>query len=168
MHIYGGGVFILVYNNIPPNQVTIDSPCKAVWVQIHTHEHHNIILGSLYCPPQSPMSVWDDLAYCVCQLRQNFPDIPLLLKGGFNCPGINWHTGNLTESYLSLLFWESLIEFAQDFLLEQIILEPTRDDNISDLCFTSHPGSIYQYKIVPSFSEHDAVIINIVQHVYQQ
>ena len=40
------------------------------------------------------------------------------------------YTGSLTESYLPLLFRESLIEFAQDFLLEQIILEPTRGDNI--------------------------------------
>ena len=111
------------------------------------------------------MSVWDDLAHCVCQLRQKFPDIALLLGGDFNCPGIDWRTGNLTESYLPLLFRESLIEFAQDFLLEQIILEPTRGDNILDLCFASHPGSIHQYKIVPGFSDHDAVITEILYNM---
>ena len=118
-----------------------------------------MILGSFYCPPHSPVSVWDNLAQCVCQLRQKFPDILLLLGGDFNCPGIDWCSGNLTESHVSLLFRESLIiEFAQDFLLEQIILEPTRGDNILDLCFTSHPSFINQYKIVPGFSGHEAVI----------
>ena len=72
----------------------------------------------------------------------------LLLGGDFNCPGIDWCTYNLTESYLSGLFRESLIEFAQDSLLEQIVLEPTRGDDILDLCFTSHPGIIHQCKAV--------------------
>ena len=63
---------------------------------------------------------------------------------------------------LPLLFRESLIQFAHNFLLEQIIFEPTSGDNILDLCFTSHPGSIHQYKIVPGLSDHDTIIIEIL------
>ena len=85
----------------------------------------------------------------------------LLLEGDFNCPGIDWRTCNLTESYLPGLFRESLIEFAQDFLLEQIVLEPTRGDNILDLCFTSHPGIIHQCRTVPGFSDHHAALVEI-------
>ena len=48
--------------------------------------------------------------------------------------------------------------FAQDFLLEQIITEPTRRENILDLRFVSHPSYINQYKIVPGLSDHDAII----------
>ena len=58
-----------------------------------------------------------------------------------------------------------MIEFAQDFLLEQIILEPTRGDNILDLCFTSHHVLVHQYKIAPGFSNHDAVIIEKLQNI---
>ena len=50
-------------------------------------------------------------------------------------------------------------------MLEQIILEPTRGDNILDLCFTSHPGSIHHYKTVPGLSDHDAVIIEILYNI---
>ena len=142
----------------------MDSPCEAVWVQIHTHKHCSMILGSFYCPPHSPVSVWGNLAQCVCQLRQKYPDL-VLLGGDFNCPGIDWCSGNLTESHVSLLFRESLIEFAQDFLLEQIILEPTRGDNILDLCFISHPSFINQYKIVSGFSDHEVVIIEIFYNI---
>ena len=82
----------------------IDSPCEVVWVLIHSQNHCSMILGSFYCPSQSPVSVWDDLALCVCQLRQKLLDIPLLLGGDFNCPGIDWGIRGLTESYLPLLF----------------------------------------------------------------
>ena len=61
-----------------------DSPCEVVWVQIiHSQNHCSMILGSFYCPPESPVSVWDDLAHCVCHLRQKLPDIALLLGGDF-------------------------------------------------------------------------------------
>ena len=78
----------------------IDSSCEVVWVWIHSQNHCSMILGSFYCPPQSPVSVWDDLALCISQLRQKLPDITLLLGGDFNCLGIDWDTGGLTESYL--------------------------------------------------------------------
>jgi len=162
---YGGGVCILVDNNIPSNQVIVDGVCEVVWVQIHNHEHSSVILGSFYCPPQSPVHIWDDLAHCVSQIRNRFPDTALLLGGDFNCPGIDWSTGNLTDSYLSGTFRNSLIEFAQEFLLEQIVLKPTRGDNILDLCFTSHPDRINQCIIVPGLSDHDAVIVEVLYNL---
>ena len=143
----------------------IDSSCEVIWVQIHSQNHCSRILGLFCCPPQSPVSVWDDLALCVSQLRQRLPDIPLLLGGDFNCPGIDWGTSSLTELYLLILFRESLVQFAHDFLLEQIILEPTRGDNILDLCFTSHPASIHHYKTVPNLSDHDAIIIETFYNI---
>ena len=95
-NIYGGGVFILLNNNIPSSQVMINSLCEAVWVQIHTGDHTSMILGSFYCPPQSLVSIWDDLVSLVGQLKHQFPDSVLLLGGDFNCPGIDSLTINLT------------------------------------------------------------------------
>ena len=73
----------------------------------------------------------------------------------------------MTELYLPAHFRESLLEFAHDFLLEQIVLKPTRGDNILDLCFTSHPDSINQCITVPGFSDHtyDAVIVKILHYL---
>ena len=83
---------------------------------------------------------------------------------------VTGYTGNnLIDSYLPASFRESLIEFAQDFLLEQIVYEPTRGDHILDLCFTSHPGIIHQCQTIPGFSDHHAVIVkNIMQTSHQQ
>ena len=57
-----------------------------------------------------------------------------------------------------------MITFTQDFLLEQIITEPTRGDNILDLCFVLHPNCIQHYKIAPGLSDHDAVILDMYHH----
>ena len=43
------------------------------------------------------------------------------------------------------------------------IVEPTRGDNILDLCFVSHP-CIQHYKIAPGLSDHDAVILDMYHH----
>ena len=134
-NIHGGGVFILVDKKFSCSQVFIDSPCEVVWVQLHVQNNLNVILGSFYCPPHSPASIWEELSECVQQIQQMFPDTVLILGGDFNCPGIDWCSGDLTESYLSASFRESLIMLSQDFLLEQIVTEPTRLENILDLCF---------------------------------
>jgi len=111
------------------------------------------------------VQVWDNLAQCVSQIRYKYPDTPLILGGDFNCPGIDWSTGNLTESYLPAHFREFLLEFVQDFLLEQIVLNPTRGNNILDLCFTSHPDSINQCKTVTGFSDHDTAIVEMLYNI---
>ena len=33
-----------------------------------------------------------------------------------------------------------------------------------DLCFVLHPSYIYQYKIVPSLSDHDAIIVDMFHY----
>jgi len=108
------------------------------------------------------------ITQCVSEIRYKYPDTPLILGGDFNCPGIDWSTRNFTESCLPAHFRESLLEFAQDFLLEQIVLNPTRGNNILDLCFTPHPDSISQCKTVPGFSDHDAVIVKILYNIKSQ
>ena len=90
----------------------------------------------------------------------------VLLGGDFNCPGIDWFTGLLIDSYLSRTSQESLISFAHDFLLEQINTTPTRGSNILDLCFTSHPDYILQCCTVPGLSDHDAVVVDLVNFVH--
>ena len=161
-NIHGGGVFILVEESIPSSQVIVETPCEIVWVQLHTSTHRKVILGSFYNPPNSPANIWDELSLCVQQIQEQFPDAILLLGGDFNCPGIEWPTGSLTDSYLPVNVRESLIAFAQDFFLEQIITEPTRGKNILDLCFTSHPSYIHQSTTVPGLSDHEAIIIDIL------
>ena len=144
-NINGGGVFVLAEESIPSSQTPCDTPCELIWVQLHTSNHQNIILGTFYRSPNSPPSVLDDLSDSVQQIKRQFPNASILLGGEFNIPGIDWPSCSLTCSYLSITLRESLITFAQDFLLEQIITKPIRGINTLDLCFVSHPNCIQHY-----------------------
>ena len=62
-------------------------------------------------------------------------------------------SGSPTESHLSASFRESLIMLSQDFLLEQIVTEPARYENILDLCFVSHPSYVCHSKTIPGLSD---------------
>ena len=75
----------------------IDSPCEVVWTLVHVQNHPNIILGSFYCPPHSPISIWEKLSECIQQIQQMFPDAVLILGGDFNSPGIDWSSGCVTD-----------------------------------------------------------------------
>ena len=47
-------------------------------------------------------------------------------------------------------------------MLEQVNTTPTRGLNILDLCFTSHPDFILQCFIAPGLSDHEAVVVDLV------
>ncbi|XP_065911045.1 uncharacterized protein [Dysidea avara] len=159
--IHGGGVFILVEKSIPSSILEIDSTCEVIWVLLHLQHSHDIILGAFYAPPNSPSSVWDELSESLTQVRQKFPTTMIVLGGDFNCPGVDWSSGSLMDSYVTSTFRESLITLAHDFMLEQTVNLPTRGNNILDLCFTTHPDYIHQCITVSGFSDHETVIVEL-------
>ena len=103
-NIHGGGIFVLVEKSIPSSVIEIDSPCEIIWVRLYAQNTKDVILGSFYTPPHSPESIWDDLAQCLSQIRLKFPKATILLGGDFDCPGIDWSTSMLTDSYLTRSF----------------------------------------------------------------
>ena len=159
-NIHGGGVFVLVDKLIPSSKLEIESSCEVIWVILHLKGPHNIILGAFYTPPNSTPSVWEDLSECLIQIRQRFPTTMIIL-GDFNCPGVDWVSGSLVDSYVTATFRKSLIALAHNSMLEQVVIRPTRGNNILDLCFTTHPDYIEQCATVPGFSDHDAVIVDL-------
>lgn len=54
-----------------------------------------------------------------------------------------------------------MIDIANDFNLTQMVMEPTRQGNILDLLFTSHPDLVDKVYTAPGMSDHDAVICDI-------
>ena len=163
----GGGVFILVKSSIPSSQVKCNTSIELIWVRIHNNTD-NIIIGSFYCPPHSPITVLDELAQSISDIRTMYPSAKIIIGGDFNSPGINWSNKSLITSYISRQFHETLITLEDEFMLEQIITQPTRGTNILDLCFTSHPDLSQGFTIVPGLSDHDAVIVTFVSKLYLQ
>ena len=56
-NIHGGGVFIMVKDILLSSQIDTGASCEIVWTCIHNKTAQTLIIGSFYCPPQSPISV---------------------------------------------------------------------------------------------------------------
>ena len=100
----------------------------------------------------------DSLQTSLHDIKSAYPTDKIFLGGDFNSPGINWSDSTLSESYVLISFREKLIEVIDEFYLEQLVLEPTRQYNTFDLCFTSHPNSVTSSQTSPSLSVHEVFI----------
>ena len=106
-----------------------------------------------------PVSMLDDLQNSSHNVKSAYPMAKIFLGGDFNSPGINWSDGTLSDFYVSISFREKIIDIIEEFHLEQLVLEPTRQYNILGLCFTSHPTSVISSQTSPGLSDHEAVIV---------
>ena len=93
------------------------------------------------------------------QIRSQFPGAKIILGGDLNCPGVDWSTGTLTESHISLTLRDTLITAMDDCLMQQVVTFPTRGSNILDLCFTTDPDLVQSCQPFPGISDHDTVLL---------
>ena len=81
--------------------------------------------------------------------------------GDFNFPGHTWSNGYgqvSTPIYGSSLN-NLLLDTMTDAGLEQYVYQPTHQNNILDLVFSTHPR-LSSLEIIPDVSDHDALIFN--------
>ena len=53
-----------------------------------------------------------------------------------------------------------MLSYCQAFSLQQIVLEPTREENILDLIFTSNPSLVHIVEVKARISDYEFVIVN--------
>ena len=162
---HGGGVFILVRSDIPSSLIHVSKSIEQIWIHIHEQYKQSIILGSVYFPPNSPITVLEELQVTISEIKSTYPTVKVLLGGDFNSPGINWHHKVLLDSYVPASFREKLLEMAEDFHFEQLVTTPTRGSNILDLFFISHPDLVLSCQTAPSISDHDLVIVEFLTQI---
>ena len=118
-------------------------------------------MWALFILPHSTDTLLDNLLSSIATMKQMFPHVQIILGGDFNCPGIDWEHGTLTDMYVPCYFQENLISLSQDTQLFQMVTFPTRVQNILDLCFTTHPDTVLTCESAPGLSDHVAVLIKI-------
>ena len=80
--------------------------------------------------------------------------------GDFNFPNINWdtHTVHHTHSRDHINQCEQLLSFMESNFLSQLVMEPTRNNNILDLLLTNNDRIFSQTKVFnTSLSDHNIV-----------
>ena len=62
------------------------------------------LLDAFIVLPHSNDTVLEDLQSSLVSIKQKYPHARIILGGDFNCPGIDWEHGTLTESFISCHF----------------------------------------------------------------
>lgn len=146
-----GGVVTYVHNTYA-TYVEVLASGSNTYVEYHMLyiKHLALVIVTLYRPPECPSNMFltplEEIRIKLETLSTCLPNI--IITGDFNFLTINWNSESVVGGRASYrLQAESLMEFAQDFCLQQFIDLPTREENILDLFFTNHGDIVQEYDV---------------------
>ena len=157
-----GGVAIYLRKDIAKYtvKVTSGSDSYVEFLMIHIKKL-NLVVAAVYSPPQVDrrklFSAMDQIKLKYEEIGEPSPS--LVICGDFNLPGIDWTN---SSQGLSGHIRDYMQTLRDDLFLTQIILAPTRNDNILDLCFVNNEDWIMNTDIREdkSLSDHNLIIID--------
>ncbi len=124
----GGGVICYVKNKFPAVKRTKEDSEKydTVYVELETGKNNKISIGTVYRPPNQQAA--DDVALYeeIHTITQNRLSVII-----GDCSNIDWTTMHGDQEVTRLL------EMLQVTFLTQIVTQPTRENNLSDLVLVS-------------------------------
>ena len=156
----GGGVFICVHDKFNTTSVENgENDCELQWAEIQT-KSKSVILGSYYRKPNADIKSLLDLKSSVINVTEKCRDKPLFLAGDFNLPHIDWESNDIIPGGPSAHSQE-LLELSEEFGMEQMQTNTTRENNNLDLFFTNHPSLVKSCNTIPGISDHGMVVVDI-------
>lgn len=147
----GGGVCIYYPSFLNGKVVskTANASFEAISVEISYRKRHFLITGVYRAPGADPS---------FCQSFENYmgnmnnAKMPHVLCGDFNLPDIDW-LGMQARTHMSSTFLRTVNNFGMD----QIVTEPTRESNILDLIFVSQEDILHDLEVGPPISDHNVI-----------
>ena len=147
-HRKGGGVALYVRDTLQcclNDKIKTDGKTETLWVDIKDGSQ-TVVMGVVYRPPNttndSNTALWQEI-----DKAGRYSQVCVV--GDFNFRNIDWGlmTGNSeAEDFLTVI---------QDNFLKQVVLEPTRGNNILDLILTNREDSITQVEIGGQLGNND-------------
>ena len=155
----GGGVFIAAHDSLTISEVSNqENNSEIIWAEIQT-VGKPIIIGSYYRPPNAKANSLNDLALSLQNLKKK-QNKHIILGGDFNLPHINWKNKSTKSKSNQQAQHRQLIDIIQEQGLEQMQMNPSRENNILDLYFTNYPSLVKSCDTVPGISDHHMVVID--------
>ena len=132
----------------------IESACENVWVKMTQPNGKHLYLCAFYRPHVS-----DDTS--TMELRKSLEQVPstatIVIAGDLNVPDINWDSKLVHPGSCHANTQNEFLELLEDFNIDQMVTEPTRQDNILDLVLLNHPRLCSGVEITAGISDHEAV-----------
>ena len=121
--------------------IPTDQDCELLWVRIKIKRNRSLLVGAYYRPDVSD-KVSLPLMKTSAQHAMNTRNAVVVLGGDFNFPGWDWNTKTLKSGAPHPGLHHQFMDTLADLGLEQIVVEPTRNDNTLDLLCLSHPSLV--------------------------
>ena len=160
---HGGGVFIAYKDYLTVTHIPeIGKTTESVFAKVKVQKDQFMYVGCVYRPPDTKehtlLATHEDLRQLLG--KERLPHV--VLGGDFNAPSCNWEYLNYppSPSYGNKIN-ELLLDIVREQGLAQLTNSPTREENILDLIFSSHPGWVEETQVVPGISDHKAVSATI-------
>ena len=149
----GGGVFILVKNNIEASrEEELETGCEIVWCKVSLQNSKTLHIGAYYRPNETDEDSTEQLNTSLQRLHSSSSAI--ILGGDFNAPGWDWANNNFHQNCRTPGLHERLVNILDDAGLAQVVDSPTRERNILDLICTNTPLKVANIDILPGISDH--------------
>ena len=135
---HGGGVMIIIKDSIAvTRRHDLEMDCELLRIEIASSPS-NLLVGVLYNPPGFKT---DALLQLQNSLTSLLNTLPLVLCGDFNLPNIDWNHSSPSPSSTCAAA-TLLCDIANDYSLQQMVSEPTRESSILDLVFANKVNSV--------------------------
>ena len=107
--------------------------------------YSRVLVGVFYRPPSSDIDYLKEFERSLSLIESSGNNLSILLLGDFNPPQIVWSTPSPTcPDSLSSTFCAIIADY---FLINQLVLQPTREQNILDLVFITAPELVKDLEI---------------------
>ena len=151
----GGGVLIAVRNSLDSYvapDLEVDD-CELLWVRIGLRGRRTLYVCTYYRPDAAdePSLIKRRTSL---QRASRLPNAHLLIGGDFNLPGWDWNTNTMKPRSPPPRMHHDFLSMVCDNGLEQLVKEPTREDNTLDLFQTNCPQLVPRVEVVPGISDH--------------
>lgn len=108
---------------------------------------------SFYRPPGSRLHVLSDLTDMIETVKTDC----LVIGSDFNIPEINWGS-ECASSRATTALGKEMLTLCNSYSLSQLVLQPTRGNNVLDLSLTNQPSVVQSTLILPGISDHSCVL----------
>ena len=154
-----GGVFQAIKNTlIATEEVNLETDCEAIWASIRIQGIAPMFIGAFYRSHSTDTDYIKNLNAALAKIREH---ASVWLLGDINLPDVLWDQMKHRPGGRYAGPSKAMIDIAADHNLYQQITQPTRQDNILDLCLTNSPSFIVSTDVISGISDHDGVIVNI-------
>ena len=154
----GGGVFVGIKRELlAEKQEELNTECESVWIKLTLKCGRPVYICSYYRPHVNDE---DSLAAFRSALARIPRHNKVIIAGDLNFPDLICPERTITPGSTHNRIHSEFIDLLDDFSLNQMVDESTRNGKTLDLILTNSPTHCTHTEVISGISDHEAVLSN--------